>query len=58
MASPAISQGVEGKPYDATSALIRQYSVTDPPLLPFVEHGRRYDDAQWEKLVRISGTTL
>jgi protein gp37 len=49
---------VEGKPYDPSHALIRQYPVTDPPLLPFAEHGKRYDDEQWLQLVKISGVTL
>jgi protein gp37 len=49
---------VEGKPYDATQALVRQYPVTDPRLLPFSEHGKRYRDEQWTKLVQISGATL
>jgi protein gp37 len=49
---------VEGRPYDAALAMIRQYPVTDPPLLPFVEHGKRYSDEQWVKLLQISGVTL
>jgi hypothetical protein len=32
---------VEGRPYDAALAMIKQYPVTDPPLLPFIEHGHR-----------------
>jgi hypothetical protein len=48
----------EDKPYDPSHALIRQYPVTDPPLLPFSEHDKRYNDEQWSKLVQISGVTL
>jgi protein gp37 len=49
---------VENKPYDSAQALIRQYPGTVPLLLPFTEHGRRYRDEQWEKLVQISGVAL
>jgi Protein of unknown function (DUF5131) len=27
--------------------LIREYPITDPPLLPFTERGHRYTDSQW-----------
>lgn len=33
------------------SPRIRQHPVTNPPLLPFTEHGKRYDDAQWSNPV-------
>jgi protein gp37 len=49
---------VEGRPYDSAEAMIRQYPKTDPPLLPFIEHGHRYDGEQWERLVEISGAAL
>jgi protein gp37 len=49
---------VEGRPYDDQEPLLRQYPPTDPPLLPFIEHGRRYSDEQWGKLVQISGATM
>jgi protein gp37 len=48
----------EGKPYDPAHALIRQYPVTDPPLSPFIEHGKRYRDEEWERLVQISGAAV
>jgi hypothetical protein len=32
--------------------------ISDQPLLPFTEHGKRYDNAQWAKLVQISGMAL
>jgi hypothetical protein len=49
---------VDGKPYDDQYALIRRYPLTNPPLLPFIEHRKRYRDEQWEKLVQISGLAL
>jgi protein gp37 len=49
---------VEGLPYHDQHALIRQYPRTDPPLLPFIEHGKRYRYEQWTKLVQTSGVAL
>jgi hypothetical protein len=48
----------EGRQYDPAQALIRQYPATVPPLLPFTEHGHRYSDQQWTKLVADYGAEL
>ncbi|MDR5729232.1 MAG: hypothetical protein RB191_17590 [Terriglobia bacterium] len=38
---------MEGRKYSADDPLIREYPATTPSLLPFLEHGSRYDDAEW-----------
>jgi protein gp37 len=43
---------LEGREHSGPYPLIREYPVTDPPLLPFAERGRRYTDAQWAKLLK------
>jgi len=48
---------VEGRKYDPVDPVIREYPETDPPLLPFTEHGLRFTDAQWAKLVQIQGAS-
>jgi hypothetical protein len=40
---------LERREYSIDEPLVRQYPATTPGLLPFVEHGKRYTDAQWAK---------
>lgn len=44
---------MERREYSADDPLIREYPATTPPLLPFLQHGTRYDDAEW--LTQIEG---
>jgi protein gp37 len=43
---------LEGKVHSGPYPLIREYPVTDPPLLPFVERGHRYTDSAWAELLK------
>ena len=41
---------LDDREYDVDEPLIRQYPATTPALLPFIEHGQRFTDAQWAKV--------